>query len=679
MKKITFLLIALSAMFSVNALNIDYTNLIINSSFELQKEGITNPANTTWKPRIQVPVTEFYGWTVDFSSLGTNNSQGINQDATNKDLNSACWVGGNALLPELFEFYQTIEGLSAGTYQVQCRLAVDYANKLTTQRLFANNNVQYYGKSTDFASNLTTGETNTFAGYSPAANALREMVVYTTITAGQSLKIGIRTGGMLSNGSYADGSLVPMAGWFKVDYFRLIKMDAASSSDASLQSVKLNTGILSPAFNPAITSYTVYLPAGTTSVAPEITAHSGVTILSGSSAVDVSAGSGISIITTKAVDGITSKTYTINYATNTSYQNFTDQVVNNSFEYVSEGVAFTGTTLKPAVGSWIWGWSRTDFALGSDSQGINADNTNREGNSALWVGGNCILPELFEHYQTVTGLPAGTYEVKCRLAVDAALKNTTQRLFANNNVQYFGKSTDYVSNLTAGETNTFAGYSPVANALSEMLVYTTISDGDPLKLGIRTGSKLSDGTTAALLSAMAGWFKVDYFKLAKLDPVVAADANLAGLTLNAGTLSFSQTVTTYTVNLPTGTITVTPTALTNISGVMVTGAEDVDVSSGAGFSAITVRALDGVTTKTYTINYVVDVATDIKELGKDYTYTVIDRKLSVKGVDSYVVYAINGMKVAAVNANTSNTFTDLHPGVYFVKTNNTGVFKVIVN
>lgn len=608
MKKITSLLIAIIALFSAHAQDIDYTNLIINSSFEFQKEGVTNPAGTTWKPRLQDPVKEFYGWTVDFSKLGTNNSQGINQDASNKDLNSACWIGGNALLPELFEFHQTINGLSSGTYKVQCRLAVDFANKLTSQRLFANDNVQYFGKSTDYVSNLTAGEINTFASYIPADKALREMVVYTTITEGQPLKIGIRTGGLLSNGVYADGALVPMAGWFKVDYFRLTKLDIASATDATLKSVKLTSGIISPAFNPAITSYTVYLPKGTTSITPEVITNSGVTILSGTNEVDLSSGTGTSTITTKAIDGISTKTYTINYLTSDSFVNYTASIVNPSYEYTAEGVPYVaGTTWKPAVGSWMWGWSRTDFELNNTSQGINADNSNRDGNAAVWVSGDCVLPELFEHYQTVTDLPSGTYEVKCRLAVDAGGKRTTQRLFANNNVQYFGNSNEYTSNLTEGEVNTFAGYLPVANLLSDMVVYTTISAGDSIKLGIRTGGKLSDGTTAVRSNPVVGWFKADYFRLAKLDPIIASDATIKQLAFSTGTLNqiFDPAVTSYTVDLPAETSTVTPTVITNIAGIIVSGTDAVDVSLGTGTSIITTKAFDGITTLTYTINYTV--------------------------------------------------------------------------
>ena len=677
MKKITFLLISMFALLSVQAQETDYTYLIVNSSFELQSEGVTNPANTTWKPRLQDPVADFYGWTVDFNSLGTNNSQGINFDANNKDLDNACWISGNALLPELFEFYQTVEGLSAGTYKVQCRLAVDFTNKMTTQRLFANDNVQYFGKSTDYEFNLTAGEKNTFAGYTPADKVLREMIVYITITEGQPLKIGIRTGGLLGSGSFADGSLIPMAGWFKVDYFRLTKVDATSASDATLQSVKLNTGILSPAFDPAITSYNVYLPAGTASVTPTITANPGVTILTGTETVDVSSGTVNSIITTKGVDG-TTNTYTLNYSSHASYENYTDQIVNPSFEFITEGVPFVDVTLKPEAGSWIWGWSRTDFDLGSTSQGINADNSNREGNSALWVSGNCVLPDLFEHYQTVTGLPAGTYEVRCRLAVDIPQRSTTQRLFANKNVQYFGSSADYSMNRTEGEINTFAEYTPVPNALSEMLVYTTIVAGEPLKLGIRTGSTLTDGSSALLSNPIAGWFKVDYFRLAKLESSVATDASIKQLTLGTFTPAITPGITTYTVNLPAGTDTFIPTVIMNISGATVTSADGVDLSSGTGTSTITTKALDGVTTLTYTLNYVVGASTGIKELNKISSYTVIDRKLSVKGVDSYVVYTLNGIKVADVKTNALNTVTNLSPGVYLVKMDNTEVFKVIV-
>ena len=63
----------------------------------------------------------------------------------------------------------------------------------------------------------------------------------------------------------------------------------------------------------------------------------------------------------------------------------------------------------------------------------------------------------------------------------------------------------------------------------------------------------------------------------------------------------------------------------------------------------------------------------------DLTDLIVNNgKLTVKGVETYTVYNTNGVKVADVKANISNTSIDLMPGVYIVKTKTAGIFKVAV-
>jgi lysophospholipase L1-like esterase len=222
------------ALVSTGAQNTDYTHLIRNYSFEYISEGVLKPADgVAWKPLEQNPSTNFYGWNCDLSILG-NTSQGINNDMNNREGNHGVWIAGNCVLPEMYEFYQIIDpdSLPAGTYRVQCRLNVPGSDYITSQRLFANNSVQYFGSSDKYLNNLTAGEINRFAGYTPSTTNskvdLREMTVYVTIADGDSLKIGIRTGGKKGDGSTAL-QRNPMHGWFKADYFRLTKIDADRS------------------------------------------------------------------------------------------------------------------------------------------------------------------------------------------------------------------------------------------------------------------------------------------------------------------------------------------------------------------------------------------------------------------------------------------------------------------
>jgi hypothetical protein len=213
----------------------------------------------------------------------------------------------------------------------------------------------------------------------------------------------------------------------------------------------------------------------------------------------------------------------------------TNLIVNNSFEYADEGVLVSsipnGTGRMDDSGNYrikrntpdgeFYGWNVTNWNFrtsGNYSQGINKDMTARHGEYGVWIAGDQTFSDFWEFYQVIPAgsLEAGTYKVQCRLAVEDA-KRTSQRLFANQNVQYHGAESQYPSNLTPGETNTFAGYPSGTSDLREMTVYATINEGDSLKIGIRTGRIKGDGTAAGNASALWGWFKVDYFRLEKVE------------------------------------------------------------------------------------------------------------------------------------------------------------------
>lgn len=186
----------------------------------------------------------------------------------------------------------------------------------------------------------------------------------------------------------------------------------------------------------------------------------------------------------------------------------TEQLINPNFEYKSAGVLNDGTTVRGVP----YGWNITG-SLNGNSYGINSDGSNYSGSNLCWMN-STPMPSKFELFQTVKGLPAGEYIVRCRLAAFSNMM-TNVRLFANNYVQYYGLATDYASNMTTGETNTFANWTPepasgVAANLHEMAVKVVLLQGDSLKLGIRSSNITSNGAAATNNS---GWFKVDYFRL----------------------------------------------------------------------------------------------------------------------------------------------------------------------
>jgi len=155
-------------------------------------------------------------------------------------------------------------------------------------------------------------------------------------------------------------------------------------------------------------------------------------------------------------------------------------------------------------------------ANGLDSYGVNQGAANYHGNNVCWMN-SVPMPDEFWLYQIIPAmkLTPGEYRIACKLWVESD-KKTNCRLFANQNVQYYGYESDYTNLLTPGETNTYAGYAGGSTedfVLRDMEVYVTIAEGEDLSLGIKTGNKRNNGVRST--SDNAGWFKVDFFRIHK--------------------------------------------------------------------------------------------------------------------------------------------------------------------
>ena len=196
----------------------DLTSLLTNPDFEygnggqlVQQGGLVRGVPTGWK------------------ATGTmnGNSWGVNQDAKHLYGINTYWASAKPM-PNVYELSQTVPAskLGAGTYLVTCLLGTQ-KDKMATVRLFANKNVQYYGSESDYtAAMLTAGEVNTFAGYGASGAGkmtLRQMSVMVTLKDGEALKLGIRSSNFKSDGTRSTND---SHGWFKVDHFRLQRIDA---------------------------------------------------------------------------------------------------------------------------------------------------------------------------------------------------------------------------------------------------------------------------------------------------------------------------------------------------------------------------------------------------------------------------------------------------------------------
>ena len=413
--------------------------LIENYDFEYNHDGELNAVGNIGRG---IPAGWLSEGTLKKGSNGLD-SYGVNQDAVNYHGNNVCWINSNPM-PAAFKLYQTIPAakLEPGIYRIQCQLWVENGKK-TSCRLYANNNVQYYGYESDYTNLLTPGEINTYAGYAGGSSpmVLKDMQVFVSVEEGEDIEFGIKTGNKKNDGTTATDN----SGWFKVDYFRINRVSAMP--DQKEEDLTLTKQLL--------TNYDFELYD--------------------------SAGS----------------------------------VLENT----------SGTTQRYKH----YGWQLAGGTFPGDSYGINNDAVNQHATNVCWfLPKTGSMPEGFELYQEIPAekLTPGRYLVQCKLWVEEDYLATT-RLFANNNVQYYGMDTDYENNLTPGENNTFAGYIGGLNGnfvLQDMYVYTDIAEGESLRLGIRSDNRRSDGTPHP--EYKNGWFKVDYFRINKMETTGILDEGL---------------------------------------------------------------------------------------------------------------------------------------------------------
>jgi len=497
-----------------------------------------------------------------------------------------------------------------------------------------------------------------------------------------------------------------------IEYVKMGTGDFMAPYNASLNALSVSDGVLIPSFNPGVTEYVCELyNTDPNTVTLSATAAHGPAQVTGTGQVNLVNGQATSTVTVTSENGATTKTYKINYLK--LGDNLNSLIVNNDFDYAAAGVAWNDNTnpnyptfpdgtstfisncfrpvrtniTKIDTHAEFYGWQLSDWSYmfinpdettPSQSMGIGSGNETFHSGTAMWIAGTGSMrfPNNFEFYQTIdkTSLSEGTYKVTCILGI-APGHLTSQRLFANQNVQFFGNEADYELNKTPGEIYSYAGYAPTGeNDGKGLKVYVTIADGDSLKIGLRGGSYKGDGNLAST-NNLPGWFKLDYFTLAKVNPTVASDATLSDISLSIGNLEFSPETLTYSVALPEGTMSVTPSAVSNIPDATITGTEEVDLSSNSGTSTIVVTALDGTTQKIYTINY--STVTKLDKTNESKVFCYADgRILKVHGVDSYTVYNVNGVRVA--NVNSADTSVELNPGVYIIKTRKPGAMKVII-
>ncbi|WP_166727778.1 cadherin-like beta sandwich domain-containing protein [Mucilaginibacter gilvus] len=397
-----------------------------------------------------------------------------------------------------------------------------------------------------------------------------------------------------------------------------VNITRVASTNSNLSALTLSTGTLSPAFDPAILSYTSLVGVATTGITITPTVAdaaasiqvNGVAVVSGSPSASIPLNMGANVITTlvTAEDGTTT-TYTTT-VTRAASTNADLSALNISAGTLSPVFA-SGTTVYTAAVSN----ATTDITITPTSAVANSvikvnGATVATGTSSLLlplvVGDNNITVQLTAE----DGVTIKTYTLTVTRAPSAVSTLSSLATSAGPISPVFDPATlTYAVSVANGVTS--ATITPVttdANATIKVNGVAVASGSASASIALNVGLNAIVTTATAQDGVTVTSYTVNTTR------AQSANADLASLTSSSAILSpvFAPGMQSYsaTVSNATTTTTITPTvsdatATLTVNGAAVTsGSASAPISLNVGLNTITtvVTAQDGVTTKTYTVD-----------------------------------------------------------------------------
>jgi hypothetical protein len=185
------------------------------------------------------------------------------------------------------------------------------------------------------------------------------------------------------------------------------------------------------------------------------------------------------------------------------------------------------------------------------------------------------------YYQNVT-LPAGSYKL-------------SYNAYNSGSADYSESLVGFVPDTGASALSALTGFTQNAWTADEVLFTLDSITSGRIQVGV-----------AAQDAGSGSHGRIFFDDLKLIYDTVSHDATLAGITLSTGSLTpaFNSSDTGYSVSLAPGTTSVDVTAVKNNDGATITGDGTITLINGEGTASIVVTAEDGVTIKTYVINFV---------------------------------------------------------------------------
>jgi YD repeat-containing protein len=348
------------------------------------------------------------------------------------------------------------------------------------------------------------------------------------------------------------------------------------SNDATLSSLTVSAGTLSPAFSAGITSYTVDVDNSVTSINVAGAAnHAAATVSGNVTGKTLDIGNNTATLAVTAEDG-TTRTYTVTIVRAASSD-------------------ATLSSLTVSSGTLPFNPATTSYTVNVANDVTVIDITGTANYAAATVSGNVTGKTLDVGDNTIkitvtaeNGTTAVIYTVTIhRLSNDATLSSLT---LSSGELLFDSSVTGYTVNvpneITAIDVTGTAHHSlaKVTGNVANM----TLKVGDNTALITVTAE---DGTTVKV-------YTVTVVRAS------SSDARLKGLTVSAGSLSFDANTTSYTVNVANDVTVIDVTGTANHSSATVSGnVSNKSLNVGSNEVSITVTAEDG-TTKIYTVTIV---------------------------------------------------------------------------
>ncbi|WP_291400567.1 cadherin-like beta sandwich domain-containing protein, partial [Daejeonella sp.] len=446
---------------------------------------------------------------------------------------------------------------------------------------------------------------------------------------------------------------------------------ANPSSNADLTALSVNNGDFVPTFSSSTTSYTQTVPFSNSSATfgiltsdanAKVTVNGRATTNSGISApVALNVGSNAIQIRVVAENGTTVKTTTVT---------LTRQAPANN-PALSQLSLNTGTLTGPVTENGIYKYTSSDvlFAVSSVTvapTATDAAKTQISVNGSIVASGTSSSPVNLivgtniikiistaesgakrEHWITINRLqPSGVNDLQNLTLAQGSLSPT----FSASQLEYSATVAENVSSLSI---------LPVLLDATASIRINGISSPNNTNKSVN----LSFGANEISVAVRAENGATKTYKLI-VTRVLSANANLAAITLSAGTLSpvFSNSTTSYTatVDFSIATLTVSPQkaneyASVTINNDPITTSKNINLAVGLNAINVVVRAQDGQTSKTYTLQVTRQAASNVSTLASLSVSSGTVASFSSSTTSYNVTSITSTIKVTASPTNSSST------------------------